>query len=196
MLDRLEKIQWTVSGLMVVNFVGMFFWPGLPRPAASVLPPMTSVDLRDFEKGLDKEQLKEYKRKINVASIEIKKAEKVAKPQQHDRRAIPMNVYHVARDKRLAVGQLNLVKGDPKTGRITALEPGSLLGGLDFRAGDTVELLDGKEIPYGDRSALWDLYDEKLAELEAGGSVVITVNRGGQHVHKSFRLEDLNRIRR
>lgn len=197
MLDRLEKIQWAVSGFMVVVFVGMFFWPGLPKPAASVLPPMISVELKEFEKGLGQEQLKEYKRTLGVASLGVKKTEKTAKPQQHDRRTVPMSVYNVARDERLAVGQLKLVRRDPKApGRIAGLEPGSLLGGLDFREGDTVDFLNGQKIPFDDEGTLWDLYHQNLAALEAGEAIVITVNRGGQTVHKSFRLEDLNRVRR
>ena len=199
MINLLEKIQWAVSGLAVLLFFAFFLYPGLPSPLPDVLPPQKTVSAKEFEKGLSKEKLTEYRKKVIKASSAAKKLSKSFGAVPTKTKIISPEVYEVARDLRQAVAQIKLVQGildrRNRVVRITGFKEGSYLRSLGFRKGDIIELIDGAPLPM-DREEAERLYREKLRDLQNGGVVVVTVNRGGRRFNWCFRLPELRALLR
>ncbi len=199
MIDLLEKIQWIVSGVVVLLFAGFFVYPGLPKPLPDILPPQSAVSAQEFERGLTKEQLSEYRRKIIKASSAAKKLSRSMGAVKTEQRFVPPEVYEVGRDFRQAVAQAKLVQGvwdkRKRVVKLTGFKEGSYLPSLGFKEGDTIELIDGAPLP-SDQAEARRLYEEKLRDLENGGAITVTVNRGGRRINMSFRLSDLQMISR
>jgi len=193
MLEKLEKIQWTISGLFLLLFTGMFFYPGIPPVAPRILAPVQPVEAKQFESGLDKKGLQEFRKKFLQANVAAKKRAKSQARIEQEYRPVERELYEVAKDLRQAVGQLNLVEAvrdnRRKTIRITKFKPGSYLPELGFQEGDVVELIDGVPLTFDEAEAR-KLWREKQAEFEAGRPIIVTVNRSGRRKQLIFRLSD------
>jgi hypothetical protein len=200
MLERLEKIQWGLSGLVVIAFIALFAYKGFPPPQPTVLPPLAVVDAKEMEKDLSVEALERYRKDMQKASVGAKTLSKTQEAVPLESRPVPREVYDTARDERLAIAQLKLVAGrinaQDNTAMITDFKPGSYLQDLGFEKGDKVRLIDGRPIPVGDQAALRDLYQEKLEAFEGGQPLIITVERGGQPRQLIFRYSDVERLGR
>ena len=193
MLDKLEKIQWGISGFFLLLFTAMFFYPGIPPVAPRILAPVQPVEAKQFESGLDKKELQEFRKKFLQANVAAKKRAKSQARIEQEYRPVEPELYEVAKDLRQAVGQLNLVEAvrdlRHKTIRITKFKPGSYLPELGFKEGDVVELIDGVPLTFNEAEAR-RLWREKQAEFEAGKPIIVTVNRGGRRKQLIFRLSD------
>jgi hypothetical protein len=202
MLETLEKIQWGVSGFLVVVFLGMFVWPGLPAPIPAVLPPIRTVSAETFQRGLTAEQKKRFKHKTSLASSRSKsKSRSPGAVRQPEYREVPPEISEVATDLRQAAGQMQLVKwtrnSRGKTVRIEGFKGGSYLPDVGFESGDEIELIDGMPLdflkPDGvDEGEAKQLYYQLKDRFLAGEPILVTVNRNGKRITLGFRPKEDN----
>ncbi len=197
MSNRIEKIQWVIISVFVVIFMGMFVFPGLPAALPEVLGPQLNYSGQEFSKRLNPEKRKEHTTNLRQASIQAKKTNPQNRIIQQDFQAVDENVFTMLKDEREAIDQIHKVKTiihtRNNTIELNRIDPSSYWPRLGFEDGDVIESLDGRPLPVNDTSAARQLYKEKIEQLEAGGSIVVTVRRNGQSLLKSFSVQDFTK---
>ncbi len=196
MLEKLEKIQWGISGFIVLFFVSMFVWPGLPKPLPDVLKPIPVLKPKDkdFNVGLSKDQRDKLQHQHKLSTSRIKRTVRSSAPPRMERRNVPREICDVAKDLRQAAGQVQLATWERtkrKTAVIRSFKEGSYLPDLGFEKGDEIELIAGMPLeflrPDGiDQSEAKQLYYDLKDRFFAGEPLTITVNRGGERIMLDF----------
>lgn len=194
MFDKLEKIQWIAIIIFVLLFAGMFVYPGLLTQTPDVPPPVKKEKAHEHLEKLSDPAKQTFSKNLIKADTIVKKENGRNVQVKRDYIRVHPRIYDMVRDKRNALKQLRLIKGTQnlksKSIKISDMEQDSYWPSLGFQENDEIKYLDGAAIPFTDEDACWDLYNQKRETLENGGSIIITVKRGGQFVQKVFTLDD------
>ncbi len=208
MLNLLEKIQFIVSGVVVLGAVALYIiWPPQIRPL-DTLP-----DVKIIQRAPPKQKsagalltTKEAKPEIPPADQEIldklTKLQNVkglaGKPLEHnDCQVDKQTLEYVERQPNL-IPELNKAKSTFLTGadgrntriKLFDLEENSLFKKFGLQEGDIVELIDGEQIDFSaDKMEHLQRWKHLLEKIKNGGKLPLTITRGGKPIQLEFKVE-------
>jgi hypothetical protein len=198
MLDRLEKIEYSLGGLLVLAVAFLFFYPGLSATVSDVSAPPKSAGAQEFSKSLSTAAAAMHDSESKQADISSKGSGGATQPAKKEYYWVPDENVERLSDKRLVIDELD--KAASKLGgkgrelTITSLKGESMLVNFGFQANDTIKTQNGKPIPFDDEGALWSLYNEQMDRFAKGEAVIITIERGGRPVQLHFAPEKLRQL--
>jgi hypothetical protein len=211
MLDLIEKVQYGVSILVVLVAVGLYAWQGpagassnsvagvkkieskapapmslkAPGGAKSAAPAPAAANPSD-QSLLDRLKVEQGVKSL-VTGV------------KHEDYAVPKELFqHI---KRPANWQPELDKathvlmdgpGGSTQLKVTSIDPDSILTTkLGIQAGDIVQFIDGEKIDFAKSSYSEHVQrcNRLLEKVEKGGTISITVMRGGQPTQLTFKLD-------
>jgi hypothetical protein len=209
MLNLLEKIQYGLSGLVVLGALTLYIiWPPEYRPL-DTLPDVRITQrplapLRPKAPGavLSKEAKPEIPQADQEVLDRLAKLQNVRVPagkplEHHDAVVDKQTLDYVKREPnwtpelKKAKSQL-LAGADGRNTRIKLfdIEDGSLFKKFGIQEGDIVEFIDGEQIDFESGAVEHIQRSKRLMEkLENGGKLPITVTGGGKPIQLEFKLE-------
>lgn len=200
MLDAAEKVQWSLSGLIllviaalfVIHFLGI---AGLPSTTSLVALEPQKVSQPDFERSMSADIKKDYSSlKQKLQNTDRRLRGRGQQPKRAFRFVEPAIVERVSRlDEavQLLQGAESRVVNDPQTGKqsleVFNIDSGHLIEGLGIQNGDRLEMVNGQDLDFEDHNALLEVYDDALDRVRQGLPIIISVRRGPERVEIHFR---------
>jgi hypothetical protein len=212
MLNILEKLQFALSGIVILGAIGLYLWQGMdPRPADMIAPvksaapsypkrppvpikpgtPATQSPSAPAPTSPDDKALLD--RLTREQGLRIPGKELV-----HDPKIVPKETFEYATREANWKPELNkaasafLPGADGKMTRlqITGIEEDSLIKKFGLEDGDIVELIDGERVDFQNSTAMqhidrWKRLQEKIRK---GGKIALTITRDGQPRQVEFSL--------
>ncbi len=203
MLNILEKVQYIVSGLVILGSVGLYLWQGTetkgpdqipplkliktnrpaapPRSGAKALPPApTAAEDRALLDRLVREQ------NVKASSVERKNYE----VDQETFRFVSREANWEPELNKAASELLKGADGHSTRIQINKIDENSLFKKFGFEDNDIIEFIDGEKIDFEGSSMVdhvqrWKRLKDKI---QKGGKVALTITRNGQPVQIEFKL--------
>jgi hypothetical protein len=207
MLNLLEKIQFIVSGVVVLGAIALYIiWPPQIRPLDTLpdvkitqrAPPkkaagalLTTKEAKPEIPPADQEILDKLTKLQNVKGLAGKSLE------HNDCQVDKQTLEYVKREPNwlpeLKKAKSEFLRGaDGRNTRIKLfdLEAGSLFKKFGFQEGDVVELIDGEQIDF-DAGAMDHTQRSKrlMEKIENGGKISLTITRGGKPIQLEFKVK-------
>ena len=206
MLSILEKLQYSLSVLVIIASLGIYFSQGMARPPSQILRPMQPVKAPvrpsapaktvagSGAAAASKEDQDILQRLLKEKNLPVAGRELV-----HDDRKVPKDrLEYMSREANwqpeLDKAKHQLLPG--ADGRMTRLkvydiDEESLIKQSGIENGDVIEFIDGKSLDFEKTSAVdyiqhWKQFKEKI---QKGGKLTLTITRKGEPIQKSFQLE-------
>jgi len=204
MLNLLEKIAAGVSGLLVVATVVLYAWLGLPSPRSiGSFQPVRKVPVASAAPNTSSTTATPAAPvPPEIQKIATKLAEQTGRqvaPGQIQREGLQMerDLFEYLSNESNLLPALKTAKSRPmQTAKGTtrlqvyAIQAKSHLSQLGFQDNDVIELLEGEIVEFNDSSTMkyYELWGKAKEKLRNGGSISVTVTRGGRPVNLEYRL--------
>jgi hypothetical protein len=210
MLNLLEKLQYGLSGLVVVGAIALRIWQGAELRSPEQLTPVRQIPRTAPPAAKSQPQAANRAALKPAASAEgqtiidrLAKEQnvKLAPGKTVEFRDAPVDQKTFDFLKREAnwAGEIQKAKSELLKGadgketrlRLYDIEDSSLIKTFGFEEGDTVEFIDGERVDFSGSSSVDHIerWKKLCGKLQAGGKLSLTITRGGEPKQIEFKLQ-------
>jgi len=205
MLNIIEKIQYVISGLVILVVVVLYAWIGPVRDAKGLIEPVTvevvkpTRPVRAAKPGAPSKPPSISQQDKTLLDRLAKEQGQKATSVTHARATVPKRTLDFLSDERNWILELKkaasrTMKGaDGKNSRlmVNEISEDSILKMTPIQNGDIIEFIDGTRLDFDNRdiTKYRGLINSSYDKLINGGSFTLTLTRRGKPMQLEFRLK-------